>query len=457
MAFKILPLGDSITYGVIQGSTETGGYRSELFNLFAADNFSVDFVGSLSNGPNDIDIEHEGHRGWRIDQIAASVNEWLNTYQPDVVQLMIGTNDILQDYALSTAPDRLSGLIDQITNLLPNSNVLVASIPPISSSTIDQQQAIWFNSSLPEIVDSKVSQGKKVSFVDIFSQLTFSDLSDGVHPSAEGYNKIAAAWHDALLPLTNIKPSIRVQAEDMSLTNYHVESGNYSALGQELISLYQAPSPTGTASLQFTGPEGTYDVVVGYFDENDGQSQLSVRLGGQLVDRWTLNQNLDRGWATPETRVSRTIATGQTLNQGTTIEIQGTLNQAEFARVDYIEFIPVTANSTPGMINGTEAILNGSAGDDTLISGVGKDSLYGGVAWDMFVLSPQQGTDTITDFVDGQDRLGLSGGLRFDQLTITQGTNANVNDTLIGLTNTGELLAKLSGVQASTITSADFT
>lgn len=456
MAFKILPLGDSITYGVIQGNTETGGYRSELFNLFATDNFSVNFVGSLSNGPNDIDREHEGHRGWRIEQIAASVNEWLNTYQPDVVQLMIGTNDILQDYALSTAPNRLSGLIDQITNLLPNSNVLVASIPPISSSTTDRQQAIWFNSSLPEIVDFKVSQGKKVSFVDIFSQLTFSDLSDGVHPSAEGYNKIAAAWHDAILPLTNIKPSIRVQAEDMSLTNYRVESGNYSALGQELISLYQAPSPTGTASLQFTGPEGTYDVVVGYFDENDGQAQLSVRLGGQLVDRWTLNQNLDRGWATPETRVSRTIATGQTLNQGTTIEIQGTVNQAEFARVDYIEFIPVTANSTPGMINGTEAvdmltgstfndtisgfggndILNGSAGDDTLIGGVGKDSLYGGVGWDTFVLSPQQGADTITDFVDAQDRLGLSGALTFEQLTITQGTNANVNDTLIGLTNT---------------------
>lgn len=75
----------------------------------------------------------------------------------------------------------------------------------------------------------------------------------------------------------------------------------------------------------------------------------------------------------------------------------------------------------------------------------------------MFVLSAREGSDTIADFVDAQDRLGLSGGLTFNQLTITQGTNANVSNTLIMLTNTGEILATISGVQASTITSADFT
>lgn len=357
MTLNILTLGDSITYGVINNSnTESGGYRTELSNLYAADKFGVNFVGSVSSGPNVIDRDNEGHRGWRIDQIAASVNGWLNTYQPNMVMLMIGTNDILQDYALSTAPARLSGLIDQITSVLPKSNVLVASIPPTSRSIADQQQVISFNSSIPGIVNSKVSQGKNVSFVYIFNRLTTSDLSDSVHPTAEGYNKIAAAWHDASLSFTNIRPSIRVQAEDMTLTNYRVESGNYSALGQKLISLYQAPSTTGTASLQFNGPSGTYNVVVGYFDENDGQAQMKFRLGGQVVDQWTLNQNLGNGSATAETRVRRTITAGQTLNRGATIELQGTANQAEFARVDYIEFIPVAANSTTGIINGTEAV-----------------------------------------------------------------------------------------------------
>jgi len=36
-------------------------------------------VGSLSNGPNSLgDKDHEGHSGWRIDEIASSINGWLN-------------------------------------------------------------------------------------------------------------------------------------------------------------------------------------------------------------------------------------------------------------------------------------------------------------------------------------------------------------------------------------------
>ncbi len=67
-----------------------------------------------------------------------------------------------------------------------------------------------------------------------------------------------------------------------------------------------------------------------------------------------------------------------------------------------------------------------------------------------------EGTDTITDFKDGEDRLALSAGLSFGQLTITQGTGTNVNDTLIGQTGSNQLLAILSGVQLSTITAGDF-
>ncbi|NES00540.1 MAG: hypothetical protein F6J86_43305, partial [Symploca sp. SIO1B1] len=42
-------------------------------------------------------------------------------------------------------------------------------------------------------------------------------------------------------------------------------------------------------------------------------------------------------------------------------------------------------------------------------------------------------------------------------LLITQGTGAEINDTLITVQDTGELLAILSGVQADGITSGHFT
>ena len=52
--------------------------------------------------------------------------------------------------------------------------------------------------------------------------------------------------------------------------------------------------------------------------------------------------------------------------------------------------------------------------------------------------------------------MNLSGGLRFHQLDIAQGTGENSADTFIALQNGGDLIAILSGVDASTITAADF-
>lgn len=100
--------------------------------------------------------------------------------------------------------------------------------------------------------------------------------------------------------------------------------------------------------------------------------------------------------------------------------------------------------------------LAGDNGSDTLIGGPGDDTLTGGKGGDTFVLVAGEGLDTIIDFQDGPDRIGLAGGLTFDQLTIGQGMAADANHTLIRLTSSDELLANLTEVQSSTITSADF-
>jgi parallel beta-helix repeat protein len=101
--------------------------------------------------------------------------------------------------------------------------------------------------------------------------------------------------------------------------------------------------------------------------------------------------------------------------------------------------------------NGVDILLGGD-GDDLLNGGKNDDQLTGGAGSDTFVLASGQGKDTLVDFEDGVDRIGLSGGLLFGQLTFTgQG-----NDSLINITNTGELLATLSNVNSSLLTSTDF-
>ncbi|MBD1862415.1 MULTISPECIES: cadherin-like domain-containing protein, partial [Trichocoleus] len=95
--------------------------------------------------------------------------------------------------------------------------------------------------------------------------------------------------------------------------------------------------------------------------------------------------------------------------------------------------------------------LQGGEGKDWLYGGRGNDLLNGGLGRDTFVLISQNGTDTIQDFTDGEDQIGLAEGLTFGQLTVSS-SNGN---TLIAK-NGGDVLAILSGVNSSLITQADF-
>ncbi|MEG4456266.1 choice-of-anchor D domain-containing protein [Microcoleus sp. N9_A1] len=100
---------------------------------------------------------------------------------------------------------------------------------------------------------------------------------------------------------------------------------------------------------------------------------------------------------------------------------------------------------------GNDTLL-GCEGNDILFGGSGNNSLVGGLGNDTFVLNSSQGFDLIADFVKGKDSLGLSGGLSFNQLEITQDNNS----ALIKLKGSGELVASLTGVNASLIGVSDF-
>jgi serralysin len=97
-------------------------------------------------------------------------------------------------------------------------------------------------------------------------------------------------------------------------------------------------------------------------------------------------------------------------------------------------------------------ILVGGDGDDILSGDFGSDSLISGNGRDVFVLASAKGSDVILDFQDGQDLIRMADGVRFDQLSITQGSNG----TQIVLVGSGELLATLTGIQVSAIAIADF-
>ncbi len=99
--------------------------------------------------------------------------------------------------------------------------------------------------------------------------------------------------------------------------------------------------------------------------------------------------------------------------------------------------------------------VNGDANNDILYGDRGANTLTGGANQDIFViarLSENIGLDTITDFIDGEDLIGLE-GISFDELTLID----DGNNTLIQDNVTGNNLARLSGINPSQITATDFT
>jgi len=188
---RVMPLGDSITDGL----NLPGAYRTSLWQRLAGARYTIDFVGSRFNGPPQLgDHNHEGHSGWRIDEIDAHVVTWLRANTPHVVLLHIGTNDLDQNYRVSEAPARLSTLVDHILANAPGVELFVARITPETDPALEARVKAY-NTALPAALRDK---GPHVHLVDMHSALTTADLGDGVHPTAAGYAKMAAVWYSAL-------------------------------------------------------------------------------------------------------------------------------------------------------------------------------------------------------------------------------------------------------------------
>ena len=91
--------------------------------------------------------------------------------------------------------------------------------------------------------------------------------------------------------------------------------------------------------------------------------------------------------------------------------------------------------------------LDGDAGNDVLIGGNGDDILTGGANRDVFIISVDDNEniynlgDTIEDFQAGSDRIGLAGGLEFEDLTLDGGVIKVGDQTLAIISGGGDLIA----------------
>lgn len=198
---RVMPLGDSLVSGCC--NSFEGGFRPRLYTLLVNAGFTVDFVGTedvLSNNPSLPDPDHEGLGGYEIGALDAIVEHSLAAVdEPDVILLLIGTNDFAGNNDVANAKNRLENLIAHVAVLRPHAKIIVSNLLLREDlPAADQQIQTLFNPYIPGIVDHQVSLGRQVYFVDLRSALGPADFVDGLHPSVVGYNKMADGWFQAI-------------------------------------------------------------------------------------------------------------------------------------------------------------------------------------------------------------------------------------------------------------------
>ena len=199
---RILPLGDSIT----RGTTGHWSYRRNLEAALVDGDCSFDLVGTEfgpASGPGAAlaDRDHEGHGGFRTDQIRAGLPGWLPGNEPDWVLLHIGTNDVLQGTSISAAITQIGLIIDILRDANANVGILLAQVIP--NRPANEASVVALNDGIATLAAQKHQPGTSpVIVVDHYSGYsTFTHNYDEVHPNDAGEAIMAQRWAQALLPM----------------------------------------------------------------------------------------------------------------------------------------------------------------------------------------------------------------------------------------------------------------
>ena len=252
-------MGDSITDGYINGDN---GYRKYFCYEMQQKGFTnFDMVGPKNSWSDSVsyttsdgvtfqyDPAHAGYSGYAIEKIGSRqglyetifdttyynnnvTGNMIEAYDPDIVLLQIGTNDLL-DNQNAGITDRLEKLVDKLLDSIDSDSMLfVASVPDIDVSVkhdwlwayqssgysyennpeeftaLVEQSVDNYNASVKELVEKKQAAGARIRFADINSVVDMkTGLEDGVHPNEAGYACMGKYWSEQVSAYLNTTTS----------------------------------------------------------------------------------------------------------------------------------------------------------------------------------------------------------------------------------------------------------
>lgn len=184
----------------------------------------------------------------------------------------------------------------------------------------------------------------------------------------------------------NLTSTLRYEAERLKLSGgFTVEAlRNSGASEGHEVTLSFTGKASGTATGVFNGPAGKYQVRLGYFDENDGTSPVTVTVAGK-ASSFNMDQNLGANFTSYKVKTSRVTHDTIDLKPGDPFTIVGGASGGEFARIDYLDFqrvdgAPIHPASTPFNLSlEAEAYKAATAASGHTWNRVSDPSAYGQV------------------------------------------------------------------------------
>ncbi|MFJ3673582.1 FG-GAP-like repeat-containing protein [Streptomyces sp. NPDC090106] len=278
-ALRLLPVGDSITYGA--ASSDGNGYRKLLWDALDAQGLEPDFIGCNASGDMS-DPQHEGNRGYLIEAMEDPAVRDATLMRPNVVTLMAGTNDIYRDSEVAKAPGQLGALIDQLQAASPGVAIAVATIVPVKNDSEAQKRRNAYNEQVRLLVEDRQDSGQKVMLAEM-GPMTESMLYDTLHPNDVGYAYIAGRFEEAVTAMVHEGWVVDTADGTANADACVMAGGGWQELGR----IAEGPINPDSSSAGVRG-----QVRLADFDGN-GKSDYAVVTDTGAVYLWT---KITGGW-----------------------------------------------------------------------------------------------------------------------------------------------------------------
>ena len=204
---KILAFGDSLTEGertpAFWGSHDPGtpgvamSYPFKLWTILTT-TYTAQTIQIFNGGRGGEKVATSGARERFADSI--------RTYQPQLIILMHGANDILEP-----TTDRVI-IVNALEELIADAQargvtVFLSTLPPQFDGFGREVAA----DRVPRLNDDlrRMASAKGVTLVDVFPHITREMSSDGLHLTQAGNQKLADVYYEAIKARYHQAPSIR--------------------------------------------------------------------------------------------------------------------------------------------------------------------------------------------------------------------------------------------------------